>query len=143
MATEMTKVLFIILSFFLNYGCSSEKNNFMVSYYEVKKGLVLMDEEIKGMSYKKSDYELVVKELTFDDVQELNSIIQNTRFHHKNSDLGTCDINGFFKFNDKLIYFVCGTAQIVISTEETRETILLTEEGNHKLNRLITAIKTR
>mgnify|MGYP007061008341 CR=1 FL=1 len=134
-------MLFIILSLVLNYSCSSKKDNFMVSYYEVKENLVLMDEEIKGINYKKSSYKLIVEELTLNDIQELNSIIQDTRFHHKNSDLGTCDISGLFKFNDKLVYSVCGTAQIIISTEKTRETILLTEEGNRKFNELIKSIK--
>ncbi|HEY1056824.1 MAG TPA: hypothetical protein VGE24_16880 [Emticicia sp.] len=110
------------------------------AYYEPKKGIMPMDQEIDYLKVNLWSYNLINNHLSENQIKRLNSLISDKSLREY-GELGTCEISGILILKDKVIYTVCGSAEVFVCREHTRETILLNEKGYELLFNLIKEIR--
>lgn len=124
------QIIFVLVVF------GSCTGGFSPGYYESKVDAEIWDEAINSDLIDIDDFAQVQSSLSTKQLQELETIAFDTTLHLI-SNLGTCEVSGVFVIEDMEIYATCGTAQIWICNDDTKRAIMLTDEGNDRLFKLV------
>jgi hypothetical protein len=143
---KMKIIVFYLMSIFFLLNCMGKDNRAQtlentVSYYDAKDGQVLYDNyAFENHTFNAVDFELIEQDLLPEHVKILDDIISNEVWHSPNS-LATCEVSGLFEYDDKIVYCICVTSQIVVKTKSETGSMMLNDAGTDRLFDLIVEIR--